>query len=196
MQILTNSTISPLPVTFKTPKKIGIHLDTKGINLWSSFNSKLTYWSTRCEIHGFLISVSSDACQEHYLTLVKNLGSFYNHTGYLYPHANVNFLSSEKDFMCSKMQNIKWRGQERDSNIISLTKSLPFREQRLSFLSGFNVTCPWQPFASLLPSPQNSVIARGRQFFINKSEKFKVGVKWGVKCKYKIWIGDVLIYRL
>jgi hypothetical protein len=179
-----------------TPKKIGRHLDTKGIDLWSSFNSKLRYWSTRCQIHSFLMSVSSDACQEHYLTLIKNLGSFYNHTGYLYPHANVNFLTSEKDFMRSKMQNIKCRGQERDSNRALHIILTPFREQRLSFLSGFNVTCPWQPFASLVPSPQNSVIARGRQFFINKSEKFKEGVKWGVKCKYKFWIGDVLIYKL
>ena len=79
---------------------------------------------------------------------------------------------------------------------IILTKSLPFQEQRLSFLSSFNVTCPWQPFASLVSSPRNLAIAWGCQFSINKSEKIKVGVKWGFKCKYKIWEGVVLIYRL
>ena len=51
-------------------------------------------------------------------------------------------------------------------------------------------------FASLVPLPQNSVIARRRQFFINKSEKFNVGVKWCVEYKYKIWVGNVLIYKL
>ena len=111
----------PLPITFKIPKKIDIQLYTKVINLWSYFNSKLRDWSTRCEMNVFLISVSSDACQEHYLTLVENLSSFYNHTEYLSLHANDKFLSWEKGIMCSKMQNIKWRGQERDSNKISKT---------------------------------------------------------------------------
>ena len=104
----------PLPVTFKIPKKLRIQLYAKVINLWSYFNSKLRDWSTRCEMNVFLISVSSDACQEHYLTLIENLSSIYNHTGYLYLHTNDNLLSSEKAFMFSKMQNIKWRGQERD----------------------------------------------------------------------------------
>ena len=149
-------------------------------------------------VHVFLISVSSDACQEHQLTLVKNLGSFYNHTGYLFIHTNDKFLSSEKIFMCSKMQNIEGRGQERDRepcvhhyyddhnccrHVARIGRNLP-------------VTCLWQPFASLVLLPRTSVIARGRQFFVNKSEKFKVSVKLGVECKYKIWAANVLIYRL
>ena len=58
------------------------------------------------------------------------------------------------------------------------------------------VTCLWQPFASLVLLPQNSVIAQWHQFFINKSEKFNVGVKWCEECKYKIWVGNALIYKL
>ena len=58
------------------------------------------------------------------------------------------------------------------------------------------VTCPWQLFASLVPLPQNLVIAWQCQFFINKSEKFKVGLKCCVECKYKILVGNVLIYKL
>lgn len=102
------------PSLSKLQKKIGIHLDAKGIKLCSSFNSKLRDWSTGCKIHFILLSVSSDACQERYLTMVKTLSSFYNHTGYLFLHTNDKFLSPENDFMCSKIQNIKTRGQERD----------------------------------------------------------------------------------
>ena len=83
MQILTNSTISPFPITFMTPKKIGIHLDAKWIDLWSNFNCKLRDWSTRHKILDFFISVSSIACQEHYIMLVKTSSFLYNHTGYL-----------------------------------------------------------------------------------------------------------------
>ena len=85
MQILTNSMISPFPITFKTPKKICIHLDAKLIDVWGNFNCKLRDWSTRHEILilDFFISVSSIACQEHYITLVKTFSFFYNHTGYL-----------------------------------------------------------------------------------------------------------------
>ena len=107
--------------------------------LWSNFNSKMRDWNTRYEILSFF-SVSSITSQEHYLTSVKNFSFFYHHTGYLFIHTIDNFLGSEMNFICLKMQNIKKRGQERDkaTDIRRIPGSLP----------------------------RNSVIARQRQFFI------------------------------
>ena len=128
-----------LPVTFKTPKKICIHLDAKVIDLSSYLNFKLRDWSTRQEIlgsfQGFFIGVSiTIGCQEleQHLTLVKNIGSFYNHTEYLFIHTNVKFLSSEKNFFCSKLQNIKVEGQagqERDREPSALLVTLSKNEK-------------------------------------------------------------------
>ena len=129
------------------------------------------------------ISVSSIACQEHYITLVKTFRFFYNHTGYLLFMQLTIFWAQEWISYVSKCKISK-------REVRSMTKLPIFRAWILP------VTCQWQPFASLVLLPRKSVIARRRQFFINKSEKFKVGEKWGIECKYKYWVGNVLIYRL
>ena len=180
MQILTNSIISPFSVTFKTPKKIGIHLDAKLIDLQSNFNCKLRDWSTRYELLYFFISVSSIACQEH---LVKTFSFFYNHTGYLLSTQLTIFWAQK---WISYVPKCKISKRE----VRSVTKQPTFGAWNLP------VTFQWQPFASLVLLPRKSVTARRHQFFINKSEKFKVGVKWGIECKYKILVRNVLIYRL
>ena len=77
------------------------------------------------------------------------------------------------DFICSKMQNIKesdqgFQERHKATDIRSLNFACDMSVKRVTAICNF---------ASLVPLPRNSIIARRRQFFINKSEKFRAGVK-------------------
>ena len=60
----------------------------------------------------FLISVSSEAHEEHYLTIgQKNFSSYYiSHWVLISSYKRQVFEFGKRIFMCPKKQNIKWRG--------------------------------------------------------------------------------------